>query len=148
TPSVKTARDRPLFDHAITASARKQSPHNDGQPTNHKNGEPTKQDLTKARDGQVTYTVRPGDNLTKIASRFGLNLADLEAANPKLSRPPANANLIHGGQKVLVLNKTLSGNAEAMARTKDPATLKRLIAFDLGYTTRGLATPGDQLSAQ
>src|SRR5215471_6564322 len=118
TPSVKTARDKILFDHAMTASARKQSPHNGGQPTDHKGGQPTRQDLAKAKDGQVTYTVQRGDDLTHIARRFGLKPADLAAANPQFFRPPANPDVIYKGQKLLVLNKTLSGYAEEIAHPK------------------------------
>jgi LysM repeat protein len=148
-PSVETNEDTLRFDDVIKAaragttdqtSAGKQPPHKDSQPT--------KADLAKARDGQVTYTVQPGDNLTNVATRFGLSLTDIKAADPKFFPPGGNPNLIFSGEHLLVLNKTLSENAEAMAKTKDPATLKGLIAFDLLYTTRGLQTPGDQLSAQ
>ena len=34
-----------------------------------------------------TYIVQPGDTLTAIAERFGVSLADLEAANPQITNP-------------------------------------------------------------
>jgi LysM repeat protein len=136
------------FDLAMKATRGGAPDQTSAREPTHKGEEPTQQDLAKARDGQVTYTVQPGDNLSAIAARFGLNLADLKAADPKFFPPNVNSNLIHAGQKLLVLNKTLSENAVAMAETKDATKLRSLIAFDLRYTTRSLATPGDQLSAQ
>jgi len=35
----------------------------------------------------MTYTVKPGDNLSKIAKRFGTNLAQLLKANPQIKNP-------------------------------------------------------------
>lgn len=48
------------------------------------------------RDIPSTYTVKPGDNLTKIALRYGLNTRDLYAKNTKvIGKDP---NLIYPGQ--------------------------------------------------
>jgi len=55
------------------------------------------------------YTVRSGDNLSKIARSLGLDVRDLIAANPQLSNP----NLIQPGQSINVP----SGPASQAART-------------------------------
>lgn len=44
----------------------------------------------------ATYIVQPGDTLSGIAERFGVKLADLEAANPQITNP----DLIHPGEIV------------------------------------------------
>jgi len=45
-----------------------------------------------------TYTVQFGDTLSGIAQRFGVSLAALEAANPRI----ANPNLIYPGQQLAI----------------------------------------------
>lgn len=44
--------------------------------------------------GISTYTVRAGDTFSRIASRYGLSIAQLQALNPQVT----NINLIHVGQ--------------------------------------------------
>ena len=44
--------------------------------------------------GTSTYTVRAGDTFSRIASRYGLSIAQLQALNPQVT----NINLIHVGQ--------------------------------------------------
>jgi LysM repeat protein len=46
--------------------------------------------------GQSTYTVKSGDTLSGIASRFGVSLGALESANPQITNP----NLIYVGQQI------------------------------------------------
>jgi spore germination protein YaaH len=46
----------------------------------------------------TTYTVQSGDTLTKIAAKFGVTLAALEAANPQVTNP----NLIYVGQVLVI----------------------------------------------
>ena len=46
-----------------------------------------------------TYTVRGGDTLSAIASRYGLSVSDLTRANPRISNP----NLIYAGQSLIEL---------------------------------------------
>jgi len=46
-----------------------------------------------------SYTVKPGDNLTKIAAASHLSLARLEALNPQTKKNP---NLIHPGDRLLI----------------------------------------------
>jgi len=48
--------------------------------------------------GGVTYTVQPGDNLSRIAQRFGTTVAALLAANPGISNP----RLIFTGQHLII----------------------------------------------
>lgn len=45
-----------------------------------------------------TYTVRAGDNMTVIAQRYGITLAQLEEANPQITNP----NLIYPGEVVRI----------------------------------------------
>lgn len=58
--------------------------------------------------GGGTYTVRSGDNLSKIAAAHGVTLAALIAANPQIKNP----NLIHVGDVV-----TIPGGAEKITKT-------------------------------
>lgn len=44
------------------------------------------------------YTVRPGDNLTIIAQRFGVSLEQILSVNPQIT----NANLIYTGQQICI----------------------------------------------
>lgn len=53
----------------------------------------TRQD---SREIPKTYTVKPGDNLTKIALRYGLKWRDIYAKNTKVIGK--NPNLIYPGQ--------------------------------------------------
>ncbi len=46
----------------------------------------------------VTYSVQPGDNLSRIAQRFGTTVAALLAANPGISNP----RLIFAGQQLVI----------------------------------------------
>jgi len=53
-----------------------------------------------AREVPKTYTVKPGDNLTKIALKYGVNSRDLYAKNSKvIGKDP---NLIRPGQKLVL----------------------------------------------
>jgi len=44
------------------------------------------------------YTVKPGDNMTKIANKYGTTLSNLKKLNPNIK----NYNLIYPGQKIRV----------------------------------------------
>jgi len=44
------------------------------------------------------YTIRPGDNLTRVALRFGVTLTALRAANPEIVDP----RLIHVGDLIRI----------------------------------------------
>jgi LysM repeat protein len=57
---------------------------------------PTGEILVIPATGNISYTVRPGDYLTKIAKMFQVSLKDLLAANPDLTNP----SLVHPGEKV------------------------------------------------
>lgn len=50
------------------------------------------------RSGVIEYTVRSGDNLSKIAAYFGISVATLSSANPGL-----RANLLRVGQTLNIL---------------------------------------------
>ncbi len=58
-----------------------------------------------------SYTVRSGDNLSRIARRAGVNLLDLVAANPQINDP----DLIQAGMKIQVPGKPLSQSARNVA---------------------------------
>lgn len=50
-----------------------------------------------AADAPVTYVVKPGDNLTKIAKKFGVKISDIRAANPSIKN-----DQIKIGQKLVI----------------------------------------------
>src|SRR5215470_11415104 len=54
--------------------------------------------MTARRRGPMTYTIKPGDSLSKIAKRFGMRLADLLIANPQIADP----NKIRVGQSIQI----------------------------------------------
>lgn len=58
---------------------------------------PAAKPAVKRTSTQQYYTVRSGDNLTKIANKYGMSLASIEKLNPM-----PNFNLIHPGQKIKV----------------------------------------------
>jgi len=62
----------------------------------------------------MTYTVKPGDTLSKIAKRKGVTLAQLLQANPQIKNP----NKIRVGQVINVPN----GSAKPIAPKPAPAT--------------------------
>jgi hypothetical protein len=68
-------------------------------------------DGTTTVDGRRAYIVQAGDNLSEIASRFNLTLAEIEAWNPQFA---PNYNLIHPGNVVYL------EAASAPAPTPDP----------------------------
>ncbi|SHK49754.1 SafA/ExsA family spore coat assembly protein [Thermocrinis minervae] len=68
-----------------------------------------------------TYTVQPGDTLSKIAKRYGLSLDELIKANPGIKDP----NLIYPGQKIKIpgyAEKTRSNLREGTRRI-DPLVI-------------------------
>ncbi len=50
-----------------------------------------------ATDAPITYVVKPGDNLTKIAKQFGVKISDIRAANPSIKN-----DQIKIGQKLVI----------------------------------------------
>jgi len=65
--------------------------------------------------GGSTYTVKSGDTLAAIASRFGVSLEDLRAANPDV-----NASALSVGQSIKLPSGT-SPNPTVPANTPGPA---------------------------
>jgi LysM repeat protein len=64
-----------------------------------------------------TYIVQPGDSFSSIASRYGLSVQQLWAANPQI----LNINYIYAGQVIYIPN--YSGNAPLPAPTTTPVPL-------------------------
>ena len=80
-----------------------------------------------------TYRVRSGDTLSAIASRHGMSLAALEAANPQLRNP----NLIFPGQALNLPDSFSPGRAK-------PAPMD---LSGQGHSARYTVRSGDTLSA-
>lgn len=51
-----------------------------------------------------TYTVKPGDTLSKIANTYGVTVSEIMAANPAIK----NAALIYSGQKITIPSSKFS----------------------------------------
>src|SRR3990167_676675 len=62
-------------------------------------------------DNKVAYTVKSGDNLSKIARQYGMDVRDLIASNPQI----ANPNLIRPGQSINIPEEPASPAARAAA---------------------------------
>ncbi|MCL6589346.1 MAG: SafA/ExsA family spore coat assembly protein [Firmicutes bacterium] len=52
--------------------------------------------------GGISYTIRPGDTMYRIAQRYGVSLTALINANPQISNP----NLIYPGQVICIPRQT------------------------------------------
>jgi len=53
------------------------------------------------RGGMISYTVQPGDTLSRIAAYFGISIGTIVSANPGLK-----ANLLHAGETLNILPTT------------------------------------------
>jgi LysM repeat protein len=90
------------------------------------------------------YTVKSGDNLTKIAKEHGVSLRDLVAANPQIRNP----NLIHPGQQVNIpraAQAPATPAATETSATRPNGNGRRADnpAFHGGVDPRSLRAPGD-----
>lgn len=56
--------------------------------------------VSSAYAQSITYTVRPGDSMWKIAVKYQIGVSELIAANPSIKNP----NLIYPNQKITVPN--------------------------------------------
>jgi LysM repeat protein len=81
----------------------------------------------------MSYTVRSGDTLSGIASRYGVSLAALEHANPGIKNP----NLIYVGERL-----TIPGKSDGFSPPKASAP-KSSAPSGGSYTVRS----GDSMSA-
>jgi membrane-bound lytic murein transglycosylase D len=59
-----------------------------------------------------THTVRRGDNLHRIAKRYGISLAELKSLNPRLKKKSG----LHPGQQIIVAKGRGSSRAESPAK--------------------------------
>ncbi|AZO22752.1 LysM peptidoglycan-binding domain-containing protein [Mesorhizobium sp. M1E.F.Ca.ET.045.02.1.1] len=72
-----------------------------------KDGRVTTTTTEKINGGKpVEYEVKPNDNLTLIARKYGVSLDDLRRTNPDLFGSSRNPNIIHTGEKITIENGT------------------------------------------
>lgn len=81
----------------------------------------------------MTYTIKPGDSLSKIAKRFGVRLADLLIANPDISDP----DKIRVGQRINVPD----GVATPSEPVTSPAPPAVATGADEGLVYSSLVSP-------
>ena len=84
---------------------------------------PTADSATKVSAPAEPYTVKPGDNLTRIAKQMGVTLQDLLNANPQFQANGRNINLIYPGEKV---NPPAATSPAAPAAPTPPSPPKEL----------------------
>jgi LysM repeat protein len=93
----------------------------------------------KPPNGEIAIridVVQPGDTLSGIASRFGITLGALEAANPQITNP----DLIFPGQVVVIPTKTV-------VYTVQPGdTLSGIAAQFFGVTLDALEAANPQIT--
>lgn len=104
----------------------------------------------------VLYTVVRGDNLSKIAKRFGISLSELIAMNPQIRNP----NLIFPGQILVVSEGTVVTDGDDAADTwyevvrgdclytiarKHKLTLNELYALNSAYIGRKYIYAGQKI---
>ncbi|BCG93167.1 LysM peptidoglycan-binding domain-containing protein [Mesorhizobium sp. 131-2-1] len=72
-----------------------------------KDGRVTTTTTEKINGGKpVEYEVKPGDNLTLIARKYGVSLDDLRRTNPELFSSSRDPDVIHAGEKITIENGT------------------------------------------
>jgi murein DD-endopeptidase MepM/ murein hydrolase activator NlpD len=87
----------------------------------------------------MTYTVKPGDNLSKIAQRYGISWKDLYNANKNVIG--SNPNLIYSGQKY-----NIPGQSAPKATPKPaPVQTAKDQGADLGSSSAVKITPWDEV---
>lgn len=87
----------------------------------------------------ITYTIQPGDSLSKIASQHGLPWQDLWKANPSIKNP----NLIKPGQQLIVPVADLNSQGDA-----PPArSLEKTLAPLPSMSSAGKSLPGSEAPA-
>lgn len=90
-----------------------------------------------------TYTVQYGDTLSGIARRFGVSLAALEAANPRIINP----NLIYPGQQLAIPGSTAvssppPGHGESASHFNISENGVKMIEGFEGYSATAYPDPG------
>src|SRR5437016_1912522 len=87
----------------------------------------------------MTYTIKAGDNLSKIAKRNGVSLSQLLKANPKISNP----NKIRVGQVINLPNGAPStNNTKPLPSKVVPATPTATPAATAAAPAPGAPAPG------
>lgn len=88
-----------------------------------------KEYLRTAKARQNSYTVRPGDNLYKIAKQFGVTVEDLMSANDLQN------TLIYPNQVLIVSKSIPSGSMYFIEYVVKPEDTLEKIANELGIST-------------
>ncbi|WP_264775861.1 peptidoglycan DD-metalloendopeptidase family protein [Deinococcus aetherius] len=93
--------------------------------------------LAGLASAQVTYRVRPGDNLTVIARRAGVSVAALKAANPSLK----NANNVQAGKTLTIPgrntpDRTVAGSTHRVKSGENLTVIARRYGLTLGQLLR------------
>jgi TP901 family phage tail tape measure protein len=82
-----------------------------------------------------SYTVKPGDWLSKIAPRYGISTAALVAANPQIK----NKDLIFPGQKINIPGKAYGGLIDPAKMSMGGFVRKAMSGPPSGFSKGGLA---------
>lgn len=99
-----------------------------------------KTNTSQAPSGGTIYTVKGGDTLNGLASKFGTTLADILTANPDIK----NANLIYPNQKVVIpaVNSKQNDNTQINNVQNDiKKTLDKTTNTDTSSLFKDVATP-------
>lgn len=96
---------------------------------------------TAATPAGQTYTVQSGDNLSRIAQRFGVSLSDLMSANNI-----SDANVIRLGQ-VLIIPGTRSATSTRAAATTTPSATTPAVATGEATAVYDTVQSGDTLAS-
>jgi LysM repeat protein len=83
-----------VVDHTLGSGA-KSEPTSSTEPTATTAGETSTGKSKSTKKAKTSYTVKTGDSLSVIAAKTGVDVAALQAANPKV-----DASALHPGQKL------------------------------------------------
>jgi uncharacterized YkwD family protein/spore coat assembly protein SafA len=96
----------------------------------------------------VTYTVVSGDTMSRIATKYGIQLSDLLAANPQIT----NSSLIFPGQRINIPNTdkstyiVMSGDTMWSIARKYGIGLSNLIALNPQIINSSVISPGQKIN--
>lgn len=91
----------------------------------------------------ATYTVKTGDNLTKIAAQYGTTVSALVAANPQIKNP----NLIYTGNKITIPGATSSSKGSSTTGAAKTTPSSASTGSTAAKTTPAATAPATATSA-